>query len=435
MAKVETVAVNLWGHRVGAVAWDDDQQIATFEYDLEFVKTGIEISPIKMPLVEGELYTFPELTRTKTFMGMPGMLADALPEKFGNAVMAKWLEQQGRVFEDLSPVERLCYLGRRGMGALEFEPDLDPEAEKLFEVDVPELVQVARDVLAGHNDTLDKLSANEAERVEQLISIGTSAGGAKAKAVIAINPQTNEVMSGQVDTPEGFEHWLLKFSEVDNDEHESSEHIGRMEYAYHLMAVEAGIDMMSCDLLKDGENAHFMTKRFDRIDNAKFHVQSFCALSHIDRNPVGNTSYEQVFAIARELDLIKGQESLDQLYRGLVFYIIARYQDVDGKNLAFMMGGDGLWDLTPAYDLCFSYDKKSKWVSKQQMRCNGKRDNFTLDDLLEVARSADVRRPKEIIKEVSAQIALWMSFADEAGMPEELSDNIQNHFRKGLSLK
>ena len=411
---IDSVKVKLWGRDLGVVS-AGHQGVPGFEYFPDFVASGLEVSPIHMPLLAGKIYRFPQhLNNTgypSTFHGLPGLLADALPEKFGNRLLGAMLAKQGRTLEDMGVLERLSYLGSRGMGALEFEPALALERNALLPVDVPDLVNLARDVLSEQSSR--SLSAEEAT-LETLIAVGTSAGGAKAKAVIAINDQ-GDIVSGQSDAPDGFQHWLLKFDDVDNEELASSKELGRMEYAYHLMALEAGIEMTECRLLEKGGLSHFMTRRFDRFeDGRKLHIQSFCALAHADRNPPGLQSYERLFLCARQLGCT--HEEHQQLYRRMVFNILARNQDDHTKNFAFAMDESGEWFLAPAFDLCFSYKPGNPFIEQHQISCNGKRDHFTLEDLLVAARAGDIKQPKKIIAEVQAVVETWPEYARQAGL-------------------
>lgn len=355
------------------------------------------------------------------------MVADSLTEKFGNQLLDRWLARQGRRLADMSPVERLCYLGRRGMGALEYEPDTDPSADAVIGVDVSELVQIAERILQGRNERIEPIDDHNA--LHKLISVGTSAGGAKAKAVIAWNEQTNEVMSGQGDCPVGFSHWLIKFDEIDNEEHATVQQIGRIEYAYHVLAVLAGIQMTECRLFPDGDRAHFMTRRFDRNPQGqKLHVQTYCGLAHADRNPPGAAHYEGLFATTRELGL--GQDALDQLFLRMVFNIIARNHDDHSKNHAFLMDGRGHWHLAPAYDVCFSYKPRSRWIDKHQMCCNGKRDAFELSDLEHAARSADINRPvRQFIEQVMDAVEALPTIAADVGLAADVVRSMRALFR------
>jgi serine/threonine-protein kinase HipA len=423
----QTARVTLWNKTAGYVSWDENTSVASFEYDDAFIKDGIEISPLEMPLSK-KVYRFPELSGSSTFAGLPGLLADSLPEKFGNSLMQSWLSKQGIQFSDLNPVERLCYLGTRGMGALEFEPDEGMKGTDSLNINVDELVSIARQIMKQRDDTT--LAVENGKAYAQLIEVGTSAGGAKAKALVAIkekNGVITEVRSGQGIPQKDFSYWLMKFSGVENSEHLGDANTGRLEYAYYLMAKAAGITMMESRLYKTEKDAHFMTKRFDRIGGTKIHMHTFAGIAHEDRDPVGNTSYEILFATARKLGL--GQIGLDELYRRMVFNIITRNQDDHSKNHAFLMDAKGKWILSPAYDITFSFDKTSRYISLQQMRCNGKRDDFTKDDLIAAADAADVTDPEKIIKQVKDAVAFWHEFAAKAELPQDQASAIGRYFR------
>ena len=421
---MDTISVHLWGQLVGALSWNPDRMLASFQYDPEFLRSGLEISPLKVPL-GARVFEFPELADTNTFKGLPGFIADCLPEKFGNRLLDTYLANHGRHIEDLNPLERLCYVSTRGMGALEFQPDLESrDLNEPIPLQVSDLADVAKRVLEERQQT----STNSDEGIETLVTVGTSAGGAKAKAVIAINDDTNDVLSGQANVPEGYVHWLLKFDEIDNEEHASSKQIGRIEYAYSEMAYEAGINMMECRLLHDNDYAHFMTQRFDRIEgNTKIHVVTFAGMMHADRDPPGLVGYERLFQTIRELGL--PQSDLTEMYRRMVFNICARNQDDHTKNHAFLMFGDGSWQLSPAYDLCFSYKPGNPFIESHQMSCNGKRDGFLLEDLLTAAISADVKNPKKIIEEVQLAVSRWSKLAKKAGIDEERISHIRKLHR------
>ena len=426
---VDAVKVRLGNVDAGVLTWDEARSVATFQYVPAFVQTGIQVSPLMMPL-RSEPYRFVELRESETFLGLPGLVADSLTEKFGNQLLDVWLGKQGRTLASMTPIERLCYLGERGMGALEYEPDWDQSASVVTPVEVAELVDLARDVLtrAAQPKPLDRIGDLDND-LYTLIQVGTSAGGAKAKAIIAWNEDTNEVVSGQGRCPPGFTHWIIKFDAIENEEHATDQHLGRIEMAYHYMAVLAGIEMTPCRLMEDGERAHFMTQRFDRTpDGRKVHMQTFCGIAHQDRNPPGNTSYETLFATARQLGL--GQPALEQLYLRMVFNILARNQDDHSKNHAFLMGTNGRWHLSPAYDICYSYKPGSRWIDSHQMRCNGKRDGFVLDDLTQAARAADVGAPRSAITAVRDALALWPRVAADVGLPERLAQFIEAQFRQ-----
>ncbi|VAW54961.1 HIPA PROTEIN [hydrothermal vent metagenome] len=431
---MNVISVDLWGQRVGALSWDDERQLASFQYEPAFIQSALDVSPIKAPL-SNAVFEFAELAGTNTFKGLPGFIADSLPEKFGNRLLDTYLASHGRHIDSLNPLERLCYVGSRGMGALEYQPDQeDRQLNKAIPVEVSDLVEVAKNVLKVRQNVSANLDLNinqnsrDEKGIETLISVGTSAGGAKAKAVIAINANTNDVLSGQTNVPEGYEHWLLKFDEIDNEEHATNKQIGRIEYAYSEMAYAAGINMMECRLLADNDRAHFMTKRFDRVDgNDKVHVVTFAGMAHVDRDPPGNVGYERLFQTIRDLGL--PQSDLSEMYRRMVFNICTRNQDDHTKNHAFIMFGDGHWQLSPAYDLCFSYQADNPFIAQHQMSCNGKRDNFELDDLLAAAKSADVSRPREIIAQVENAVLHWQEHAEKTGIKEEHAASIGNLYR------
>ncbi|TGN14319.1 type II toxin-antitoxin system HipA family toxin [Leptospira ilyithenensis] len=423
----QPVAVNLWGERVGGLVWDKNRGLALFEYDPEFIRSRrYEISPLLLPL-SSRVFQYPELKDTKTFKGLPGVIADSLPEKFGNRLLDAYLAKHGRKLEDMNPLERLCYVGTRGMGALEYEPDLETRnLNKPIPIQVSDLVEVAKGVLNEHK------SANASlvnDGIDALIAVGTSAGGAKAKAIIAINSQTKDVLSGQANVPKDYEHWLIKFDEMENEEHATGTQIGRIEFAYSEMAYESGINMMECQLLKDGKKAHFMTKRFDRVNgNDKVHVLTFAGMIHADRDPPGSYGYERLFQTIREMGL--GQDTLNEMYRRMVFNICSRNQDDHTKNHAFLMFGDGNWQLSPAYDLCFSYKPGNQFIEQHQMSCNGKREHFMLEDLLEAAKFADIKRPRIIIEAVEEAVCKWPDFAEKAGIQEKNAAQIGNLHRR-----
>ena len=421
---MDTISVHLWGQLVGALSWNPDRMLASFQYDPEFLRSGFEISPLKVPL-GARVFEFPELADTNTFKGLPGFIADCLPEKFGNRLLDTYLANHGRRIDDLNPLERLCYVSTRGMGALEFQPDLESrQLNKTIPLQVSDLADVAKRVLEERQQT----NTNIDKGIETLVTVGTSAGGAKAKAVIAISDDTDDVLSGQANIPEGYVHWLLKFDEIDNEEHATSKQIGRIEYAYSEMAYEAGINMMECRLLHDNGHAHFMTQRFDRIEgNTKIHVVTFAGMMHADRDPPGLVGYERLFQTIRELGL--PQLDLTEMYRRMVFNICARNQDDHTKNHAFLMFGDGSWQLAPAYDICFSYKPGNPFIESHQMSCNGKRDGFLLEDLLTAAISADVKNPKKVIKEVQLAVSHWSELAKKAGIDEERISLIGNLHR------
>ena len=416
--------VNLWGDPVGAVAWDDDRGFATFEYDPSFLRKQLEIAPLTMPL-NSQIYSFPELN-DKTFYGLPGLLADSLPDRYGTRLIEVWLQRQGRSLKDFSPIERLCYMGSRGMGALEFEPAL-VTSKKAVRIEVSELVELAGKILSEREDLLVNLSNAESTALDTIIRVGTSAGGARAKAVIAWNPKTKDVRSGQVQAPEGFEYWIIKFDGINDDTLGDPEGYGKIEYAYHLMAKAAGIKMAKCRLMKENGRAHFMTRRFDRTNNSdKIHMQSFCALGHYDYKMPGQYGYETAMTTCLQLGL--GQPVLRQLFRRMVFNIIARNQDDHTRNIAFLMDRDGNWHLAPAFDVIWSYNSEGEWTNRHQMTLNGKRDDFEKQDFIELATQFRIKKPRDIIADVGAAIRRWPDFANDVGVKRKrITDIVSTH--------
>lgn len=424
--------VKMWGRTIGAVSLADDADIAAFEYDPTFAGSGIEISPLMMPL-SPRMYTFPELAK-QTFHGLPGLLADSLPDKFGNALINAWLASQGRRPDSFNGVERLCYTGVRGMGALEYAPSTGPKARQTTRIQIDKLVDLASEILTRRNNLNTSFGKKYKENaLRDILRVGTSAGGSRAKAVIAWNPSTNEVRSGQLPAGKGFEYWLLKFDGVSGNrdkELEDPKGYGLIEYAYAKMAADAGITMTECRLFEENNRRHFMTRRFDRLGNGeKLHMQSLCALAHYDFNLAGAYSYEQALLVIRQLGL--PMSAIEEMFRRMVFNIIARNQDDHVKNIAFLMDKSGTWSLAPAFDVIYSFNPSGTWTASHQMTMNGKRDDFTLEDFKACARTASMKRGRAeaIIKEVREKVLQWRDYADEAGVPPIWGDQIQNTLR------
>jgi serine/threonine-protein kinase HipA len=429
--RVKVAEVRLWNMPVGAVAWNDERQAADFEYDESFLHSGLTLAPVMMPLRRG-IFSFPALNRD-TFRGLPGLIADSLPDRFGNALIDIWLQQHGRTPADFTPVERLCYIGSRGMGALEFKPALVREREKAVPLEVAELTTLASEILAQRSGFKTHLRGNKAIALSAIIRVGTSAGGARAKAVIAWNPDTQEVRSGQVSAPAGFEPWILKFDGINDKELGEPQGFGRIEYAYHTMARKAGIEMTECRLYEEGGRAHFMTRRFDR-DKAgnKIHMQSLCALGHYDFNMPGAYSYEQAFAMIHKLNI--GYNALTEMFRRMVFNLIARNQDDHTRNIAFLMDQSGAWKLSPAFDVMWAYRSQGSWTNRHQMRVNGKQDDFKREDLLAAAQQYGIKDGRAMIDKVGEAVSNWPSFALDAGVPKPVSRKIGATHRLALLL-
>jgi serine/threonine-protein kinase HipA len=432
----ELAEVQMWGHRVGAVALATTSASARFEYSPDFLASHLEISPLMMPL-STKVYQFPALGRD-SFHGLPGLLADSLPDRFGNTLIDAWLATQGRVPGNFGPIERLCYTGARGMGALEFRPVKGPRARNSEKLHLDALVDLSSQVLQHRHDLQASFSPSSVHRgLTEILRVGTSAGGARPKALIAWNRNTHEVRSGQVPAPEGFSYWLLKFDGVRGaGDHELQDPKGftRVEYAYSLMAQAAGIEMTECRLLEEGPRKHFMTLRFDRrASGAKLHMQTLGALAHLDYNQPRAHSYEQAFQVMRQLRL--GAASREELYRRCVFNLISRNQDDHVKNIAFLMDERGYWSLSPAYDLTYGYDPANHWMSQHQMSVNGKFEGFAREDLKKLADTASIAETIaiDIIQQVGLAVRRWEEFAAVTEAPEEFVQQIKANQRLQLA--
>lgn len=403
------VEVKLWGTTIGALSMQEGESVARFEYAPGFIGAGVEPSPIRMP-VSAKIYSFPELSQT--FKGLPGLFADSIPDKFGNKLIDSWLTKQGRDPASFTALERLCYTGNRGMGALEFYPIEGPAASENDTIDVENLRNFAASVL---NQRKSFKTQKQQGTFEQILRVGTSAGGARAKVLIAYDEATGEIRSGQVANSENFSYWLLKLDDVENNSDKEKADVqgyGPIEYTYYQMAQAAGIQMSECRLLEKSGHRHFMTKRFDRLAGGKkLHYQSLCALAHYDFNAAGAYSYEQAFMVIKQLGL--GYEALEQMFRRAVFNICARNQDDHAKNIGFLMNKQGVWSLAPAFDMTYAYNPGGLWTGSHQMTFNGKRDNFTIDDFKAVSKFAGLKqgRYKKILADVQSAVSQWSKFA------------------------
>lgn len=413
------VNVKLWGHNVGALIWNNEIGCASFQFDSKFLRSKLDVSPIVMPLKRSSddmVYQFLQ-NRNNCFKGLPGLIADSLPDKYGNQIIDEWFAAHGMLNEEITPLDRLCYIGTRAMGALEFEPNKNiKELNISTRLHIDELVELADKVFSDRKNFREQLVQQD-KSILDILKIGTSAGGAKPKAIIALNEKTNELRSGQVQAPEGFTYWLLKFDGTTYSEHEqvikNPKGIGNIEYAYYKMATDSGINMMESRLLQEGDNNHFMTKRYDRLDNGeKIHVQSFAAMAHYDMNTLH--SYEELFGIMRKLKLNYLQS--EEMFRRMVFNVVARNHDDHTKNHVFLMTKEGKWSLGPAYDMCYSYTPGGQWTNAHQMSLNGKRDNFTFEDLLTVGKRMDITGPEEIIERVVEVVSNWEKYAEDCGV-------------------
>lgn len=426
---MDVAEVKIWGKLVGAVAWDERTGIASFEYDPNFKKLNWDLAPLKMPIDSArKVISFPELRQNKnaefdTFKGLPGLLADMLPDKYGNQLINMWLAQNGKPQDSMNPVEMLCFIGTRGMGALEFEPATIKENKRTFSIEINSLVDIAQKMLSKREAFSTNLQRDEEKAVMDILKIGTSAGGARPKAVIAYNEKTGEVKSGQTKAPNGFEHWLIKLDGVSDVQLGASKGYGRVEMAYYNMAKACGIDMMQSRLLEENGRAHFMTKRFDREGgDIKHHIQTFCGLKHFDFNQVNSFSYEQLFQTMRELKL--DYQDAEQMFRRMVFNFIAQNCDDHTKNFSFRLKKEGKWELAPAYDICYAYSPDNRWISQHALSMNGKRKDITKEDLLSVENTIKTKKAVSIINEISENVSQWKKFADEVNVFPELRDRI-----------
>ena len=420
--------VTLWGKTIGAVSWDEGAGRGNFQYEPSFANSGIEVAPLTMPL-SNQVYSFPALAK-ESFNGLPGLLADSLPDDFGNALIDAWLAKEGRSPESFNPVERLCYTGQRGMGALEYAPAEGPAARTSKHVDLNALVELASEILGKRNRVQSSFAAADRKNsLNEILQVGTSAGGARAKAVIAWNRKTNEVRSGQTKAENGFTYWLLKFDGVSGNKDKELEDpagYGLIEYAYYEMAKAAGIRMMECRLLEENGRSHFMTKRYDRTNaGQKYHAQSFAAMEHFDFRKAGAYSYEQAFQTIRKLGL--SMDDIEEQFRRMAFNIIARNQGDHVKNIAFLMDKAGQWSLSPAFDMTYSYNPQGIWTGTHQMSLNGKRDGFDIADFEACARNASMKRgrAKEILAEVQQAVLRWNEFAASSGVSDDYIEKIE----------
>ena len=428
---MKTAFVKIWGNAVGAVAWDERKGFCTFEYDSNFKKLSYDLAPLKMPIgSEKKIFSFPELRKKysselDTFKGLPGLLADVLPDRYGNELINLWLAQQGRPSDSMNPVEMLCFIGKRGMGALEFEPVTLKESKLASSIEIKSLIDIAQKILSKKETFATNLEENEEKALLEILKIGTSAGGARPKAIIAYNEKTGEVRSGQTNAPKGFEHWLLKLDGVSDIQLGASQGYGRVEMAYYNMATACGIEMMPSKLLEENNRAHFMTKRFDReSSDIKHHIQTFCAMKHFDFNLVNSFSYEQLFQTMRELRL--SYPDAEQVFRRMVFNVLARNCDDHTKNFAFRLKEGGVWELAPAYDVCHAYRPESEWVSQHALSINGKRKHISKEDMLTIGKSIRNKKSEVIINEIDEIISNWKIFADAVNVASDLRDSISN---------
>lgn len=429
---VDYAYVKIWGKLVGVVRWLPERNLASFQYDKSFLSNNWDLSPLKMPINNGtRVYNFPELLKEKdseydTFKGLPGLLADSLPDKYGNKLIDLWLAQNGRPTGSMNPVEKLCFIGSCGMGALEFEPAQIKTGKNTFPIEISGLIDIAKKILSDRETFATNFNKDERRAMQEIIKVGTSAGGARPKVLIAYNTKTGELRSGQTSAPKGFEHWLLKLDEVSDEQFGESKGWGRIEYAYYLMAKECRIEMTECKLLEENKRAHFMTKRFDREGhNTRHHIQTLCGIQHFDYNDMHGYSYEQVFQTMRQLKL-KYPEA-EQMFRRMVFNVLATNYDDHTKNFSFILKKDGQWGLSPAYDVCYSYNPTNQWLLQQTLSINGKRNNITQSDLMTIAKANNIKKGETIISEINNVVKNWGDFAGSAKVRDDKINEIKSN--------
>lgn len=437
------INVNIWDKNVGILLWDKNRDVSIFEYEPSFLKSGLEIAPLVMPLrsAAGQRYVFPE-NKNKCFKGLPGIFADSLPDAYGNQIIEDWFVSRGVSGVDISPLDRLCYVGKRAMGALEYFPAVNDELETSSVIEIQLLTELAQKIL-NEREAFQTSLKNEDKKIIDILKVGTSAGGAKPKAIIAYNPKTKEVRSGQVKAPDGFGYYLLKFDGVENKKlSDNPVGIGNVEYAYYKMALDCGINISESTLLIEGDYSHFMTKRFDRTgEGEKIHMQTLSAIAHMDRDIP--QSYERAFQVMRMLRL--PSPDITEFFRRMVFNVVARNHDDHTKNHSFLMDNKGKWSLAPAYDLSFAYSAGGRWTGQHQMSLNGKRDNFEYNDLLTVGKRQNISNCEMIIDKTIEIVSQWKKYALDAGVRPEhkdaiakthllLSKPLKNTRKKGLGI-
>ena len=422
---VDVAKVKMFGLPVGTFRWDYRYDVVQFEYDKSFIGRGIEPSPIMMPVRSGRIYSFGNLDK-ETYKGLPGLLADSLPDTYGRALFEKWLALTGR--NSGNPIETLCFLGKRCMGALEFEPAMDPTYRMDIKVEIDSLVDVAREALSEKKDFGANFHDDKKAAVAEILRLGTSAGGQRAKAIIAYNPATGEVRSGQVDAPHGFDYYLIKLDGVSAQAgFKETENYGRLEYSFYKLVKECGIDMTECSLMEENGRAHFLTRRFDRADGKKIHMQTLCGIAHYDYRMHRAYSYEQAFNVMRTLRLPYSQAK--EMFRRMVFNVVVRNQDDHTKNISFLMNEKGVWKLSPAYDMGYAYNPSGGWTSTHQMSINGKFDYITRKDLLECAARNNIKEASLILDEICETAYRWPALAKECDVPKEMIDRIFPNFQ------
>lgn len=425
---VNVAKVRMFDIPVGTFSWDDRYEVARFEYDHSFIGRGLEPSPLMMPVQNGRVYSFGSLGRD-TFQGLPGMLADSLPDTYGRALFENWLALTGRTSGN--PIESLCFLGKRCMGALEFEPATDVLYNPNIKIEIDRLVEVAKEAITEKSSFATNLADDKKAAIAEILRLGTSAGGQRAKAIIAYNKETGEVRSGQVEAPAGFDYYLIKLDGVSAKVgFRETENYGRLEYSFYKLTKACGIEMTECSLIEENGRAHFLTKRFDRKAGKKVHMQTLCGIAHYDYRLHRAYSYEQAFNVMRKLRLSYSEAR--EMFRRMVFNVVIRNQDDHTKNISFLMEEDGKWHLSPAYDMGYAYNPNGGWTATHQMSINGKFDDITRKDLLEFASQNNIKDAVTIIDEVCEVASHWEDIGKECGVPSEMIEAIKPNMVLGL---
>lgn len=422
---VDVAKVNMFGIPVGTFRWDERYEVVRFEYDNSFVGRGLEPSPLMMPVRMGRVYSFGDLDK-ETFKGLPGMLADSLPDTYGRTLFDKWLALTGRTSSN--PIETLCFLGKRCMGALEFEPAMDIAYDKNAKFEIDSLVNVASEALSQKSSFGVNLNDDKRTAIAEILRLGTSAGGQRAKAIIAYNKVTSEVRSGQVEAPSGFDYYLIKLDGVSATAgfKETGNH-GRLEYSFYKLAKACGIEMTECSLIEENGRAHFLTKRFDRENGKKIHMQTLCGIAHFDYRLHRAYSYEQAFNVMRALRL--SYSEAQEMFRRMVFNVVVRNQDDHTKNISFLMDDSGKWKLSPAYDMGYAYNPNGRWTATHQMSINGKFDEITREDLLAFAQQNNIKEAADIIDDTCEVVSHWPEIANDCGLKQGIIDAIFPNFQ------
>ncbi len=420
--QVSSLEVHLWGTHVGSLAWEPAKQCYAFRFTPAFRQLGIDPAPLKMPVARDTIWTFDDLGRA-TYQGLPAMISDSLPDAFGNRLIEATLLDYGLDQGAITPLDRLAYIGSRAMGAFRFKPSRGP-SEKATAIDLRNLVDEARQAISTQP------GGTEATTLQHIIQVGISAGGARPKAVVCWNPKTNTFRSGQFDAPAGFEHWLLKFDGIEKGQIDANEprNEGRVEYAYHLMARAAGLEMSDCRLHEEGGRAHFMTRRFDREGaSTRHHIQTLCAMAHMDLKHAGAHSYTQLFDTLASLHL--PDSSFQETFRRMAFNVMARNMDDHTKNHSFRLKERGNWELSPAYDLTYAHNPNGNWNHQHFLAVNRKHDNITRPDLLVDAERFSIADRKSILDQVASAVGRWPEFAAQAGVPSDQAEEIRQDLR------